>query len=331
MSAGPGRLQSLVLKTLSEKPSWLFRELLWKIAELRCAVSRTEKRGEFIEEGIISKSFTENFRRAIANLDGSVQKNYRKFTDVTEVLTYNQYLTSRLEIYELRKILKCSLLNYIEQELPPNKRMLDFEEYAVTSLSNSNVEEYKKLMTQWYLIERAIVEVLQHVSHDGFDVWIDLLMRGRKLFGLRTQVVESPLFQLRDLAKRTSNTSDCYVSKALVLLDELLSELRSSDSWRMGCIKNSLYQFFDAPRGRKVRISNQCKNYLYTTNKDIIESLPGHKGVIEQVYTPEKSHMLKILARKVKYYEQPIEYSDWLNKLFDRSIFKKHTFLSLAA
>ena len=69
MSAGLGTLQRNIINEVEINSPIYQRELMWQLAFDRGAIMKTGTAWNDIEEGSITASFKENFRRAIRSLD----------------------------------------------------------------------------------------------------------------------------------------------------------------------------------------------------------------------------------------------------------------------
>lgn len=306
MSSGPGKTQALILTHLSATPI-LFNKLLWNLAHAQNGISCQGKYG-FLRAGRISRSFEESFRRAVRGLHENelITVTKRKFNDLDEAIDCLPYVTSNLQLHELRMGVKAEILDYLLTGGAKDVDV-DFESYTVAKIKKGDPSAFFELEKEWEDIEQGVIFRLSQNS-TCLDEWLNVLVRGRSLFAKRKLDFKKPLYALHASLK-AHDESECsleILSKILVLLERI----SSYESWRMGAIKQDLYKALKANV-----VTDELKHYLFKKHGDDFVSLPKHKE-------PLKKGGFSALSFNRKY--DPI-----LNKLVDRQLLKNHSYLSL--
>ncbi|GMT41931.1 MAG: hypothetical protein IEMM0002_0342 [bacterium] len=321
MPLGLGRLQRAILINLQNRHANLpiiLNRLLWEIAFDRDEIRRTghqyRSKEAIIEEGTIKKSFDINFRRAIKNLEVKqiITIKKEKVTDLDSVLLHLPYITSKLEVFQIRTVLLPTIMKYITKN-NPMIRHKDFDPfyYQIQTLREERILEYKTLQSEWDKIERNIVKLLANVDFKRFDQWLDALLWGRYYFrGRKERIISNP-----PLSTKTPEEAS-LVKK----INTLSQKIKLLNDFKIGDTKKVLYAIFNVPRYRETSLSYELKHYLFEEKKGLLRSLPGDEDA--QKFAP--SHFTKseynLINRK---------YSPLLNDLFTRHIFRKLSFIEL--
>jgi len=306
MSSGPGNIQTLILTHLPSTPI-LFNKLLWDMAHVQDRILHKPNYG-FLPAGRINRSFEESFRRAVRGLheNGAISVTKRKFNDLQEAMDGLPFVTSCLELHHLRMNLKSEILAYITSGTPKEVD-LDYEAYTVLNIKTNNPEVFSQLQQNWKEIQQFIIS---HIYDDStyLDRWLNVLVRGRSLFTNRKLDFKKPLHVLyATLKERDASKSSADI---LLMIEYLLEQVRSYETWKVGAIKLDLYKVLK-PKGT----TDELKEYLFKKHRDDFVTLPKHKE-------PAKKGGFGSLSFNRKY--DPI-----LDKVVDRQLLKNHSYLSI--
>jgi len=230
----------------------------------------------------------------------------RKFNDLQESMDGLPYVTSCLELHHLRISLKDEILAYIISE-NPKEVDLDYEAYTVLNIKTNNAEVFSQLQQNWKEIQQFVIS---HIYNDSIflDIWLNVLVRGRSLFTNRKLDFKKPLHVLyAALKERDASKSSAEI---LSMIEDLLEQVRSYETWKVGAIKLDLYKVLK-PKGT----TDELKEYLFMKHRDDFVTLPKHKE-------PVKKGGFDSLSFNRKY--DPI-----MDKLVDRQLLKNHFYLSI--
>ncbi len=296
MSSGPGVLQLQILRALEEKSREFHRVLLWTLALSRNEILKTGSMWGNIEEGILKKSFTENFMRALKSLKdaGKITVKKEKITDINSFIDFIPYTTSRLELFQLSSKLLPIIHEYIEEEKPSIllNHNFDFESYQIDKLRKSNVAEFTAFQSAWISIEKDIVLFLAQADTLNYDLWLNLVIQGRFLFRGRRENLKVPMFITMERLKQHSSSMAPAEANLLKAIAALIKEIAKNIEWQMGEIKNVLYAFCNVSKYSKTSLRDEFKQYLFTKKPTLLEHLPGHEEpsprVINRLHLVEK-------------------------------------------
>lgn len=307
MSSGPGKTQILILTHLSATPI-LFNKLLWNLAYTQDCIDCQGKYG-FLRAGRISRSFEESFRRAVRGLHENerITVTKRKFNDLDEAMDCLPYVTSSLQLHDLRMGVKSDILDFLSTGAAKDVD-IDFESYTIEKIKKSNPDVFSQLGKEWEDIQQSIIS---HINHDPpcLDDWLNALVRGRSLFKNRKLDFGKPLHALH--ASLTAHDESTCSVEILSKILGLLARVSSYESWKVGAIKQDLYKVL-----KSNVVTDELKEYLFKKHRDDFLSLPKHKE-------PQKKGGFASLSFTRKY--DPI-----VDKVVDRQLLKNHSYLSLA-
>ena len=225
------------------------------------------------------------------------------------------YITSKLEIYQLRAKLLPSIRKYIDREKPSIIHR-DFNPFAyqVETLRKNKDPEYKTLQNEWETIERSIVKLLENTDFERFELWLSVLVWGRYHFrGRKCETQVLPILNRQTPEEKLVATR----------IDTLINKVKSLPQFKIGENKKVLYTLFSAPRYGGVKTSDQLIEFLFKENETLLRSLHGDKDAP----LPRKIGSYTIGALDGKPRDRT--YSPLLNQLFDRHIFRKLSFIDL--
>ena len=313
MSAGLGTLQRNIINEVEINSPIYQRELMWQLAFDRGAIMKTGTAWNDIEEGSITASFKENFRRAIRSLDEQhaiiIKKQY--FSNIFFLIDSLPYLTSRLECYLLSLKLIPSIKKYAQIE-NEKKGRIQYETFTIQHLDKNKFAKYSDL---WEAIEESILNLLyaERTKFLRFDRWLNIQMRGRYLFKRRKEGFDSTLQnQIAVLAEIANLTPD--ETSILILLQDLISLLSKEDTWQKGTVKDVLYTFFNATKHAKHAL---MKDFLFEAHTDLLSSLPSH-------VEPKRDGRFRVgfpFERK---------YSPLLDKIINKHILRQQSYIYAA-
>ncbi|WP_028314503.1 hypothetical protein [Desulfatibacillum aliphaticivorans] len=315
MSSGPGILQSQILNKLAGQDSYTFqRVLLWELAADREEITKTGLLCHGIDTGLIKKSFSENFRRAVSRLAEikKIEIKDEKLTNLDEALTYFPYHTSQLEIHQLRMQLIPSIKDYINEKDPRRHWYFDIETNQIERMRGTkNFQRSKKI---WRELQEKILIILKEGDTSQFDLWLECLVRGRYLFYRKKFKHSEPLTNFYN-ALSDNESRSAIESKALELLNELIVSTFDRKDWDIGALKSVYYGIADFQKGYSDKLSQELKHYLRDKHMDLITSLPGHED-------PPEPKNDKHIAIYHHLFLRRINYSKYLDKLLTRQILK---------
>jgi hypothetical protein len=312
MSRGPGQLQKAILSQLERDPdSVLQNVLLWNIALERDEFEKNGKafhlNGKVVQEGRIKKSFEISFRRAVKTCSaaGLVCQNRTKITTLDEFIQLLPFITTRLEIFELRSALLPTIKKYIERNPTTN---LDPFEYQLEILEDKHSSAYKELKRSWENIETDALKLISNTELQNIDLWLDTLCWGRYHFRDRNRSGV-----LRIPSKTESDTEEKIANSLRVLV----GRIKTFSEFKIGNAKKVLYALFQAPRHGKTNLTKDFRNFLFNEQEELIKSLPGD----------EEPATSRLYGRYHDNYLERRKFSPLLDQLFDRHIFRELTFI----
>lgn len=314
MSSGPGRIQQLILSSLSKDPL-LYNKLLWELAETSGALVDSGQYGG-VRKGEITRSFAESYRRAVKSLesDGMITITERKFETIQEALSYSPYLTTRLELHLIRMRTQTPILDFISS-IPRKNRKIDFEEYTAKFLKENDPEIFADLVLKWRAIEREIFSFIPNYPKQ-LDVWISIINRGRFLFEGRKPAFDLPLHLL--VSRINPNYS---YNSTKTRIEFFVEEMSKFETWRVGKIKYDLYNVISIGRNTKTTsIEDELKQHIFKVDKSLYINMPGHVEPEPRIGKVARIGMSGFKIRK---------FDPLLDKILSRDIFKSHKYLSL--
>jgi hypothetical protein len=317
MSSGPGILQKRILDYLRNHPSVFYNQLLWDLAFERKEIQGRSTLSPHIEQGIINKSFKNNFFRSIESLAESKIVNIEKrvLTKIDEAFEYFPYHTDRLEIHQLRLALLPVLREYIIEENPHKFGSAKIEEELISRIQAD--PSYSTTKDAWESIEKEIIAILDTES-PLYDSWIQILVRGRYLFLSAPIQYKASFKQLYlSLNKEIGDTGD-REGEILKHIRELITLVFDNDLWKLGKTKAIYYDMANMKQYHRDSLKDDVKKYLALKRSDIVQSLPGHKEPGRHT------------VRGVSYFgSREPTYSDYLDHLLTRQILRKQKIIAL--
>lgn len=314
MSSGPGKIQRLILSSLSSTPL-LYNRLLWELAEANGAIAVVGQYGGF-KAGVISRAFAESFRRAVKSLESEDQINVaeRKFESLQEALSCSKYLTTCLELYQIREKTKNHILDFILAHAQ-RKNKIDFEEFTVRFIKEEVPEVFLELKEKWREIEREILSFLSQYP-GSLDIWLSIIIRGRYLFEGRKPTFGLPL---HSLVTRIIDSSENSLTQEKVHI--LVDEMSKNESWKVGRIKYDLYQVMNIGRStRTTSLDESLKKFLFELDQHLYVGMPNHVEPPPRTARGRFATFQSLLERK---------FDPLVDKILSRDLFKSHKYLSL--
>jgi hypothetical protein len=238
MSSGPGKTQTLILTHLSATPI-LFNKLLWNLAHTQDGIDCQGKYG-FLRSGRINRSFEESFRRAVRGLHENelITVTKRKFNDLDEAIDCLPYVTSSLQLHELRIRVKGEILDYLSTGGAKDVD-IDFESYTVAKIKKGYPDVFSALREEWEDVQQCVISRIYH-DPTCLDDWLNVLVRGRSLFVKRKLDFGKPLYSLHASLKARDESKSSF--EILSKISGMLERISSYESWKMGAIKQDLYK-----------------------------------------------------------------------------------------
>jgi len=314
MSTGHGKLQNEILKYIVPPPIYL-NELRWKLAHANCQ--------RISHDGKITKSFLENFRRAIKNLieDQTILLEYRTYKTFEEIRLYYPYFSTDNRVLNLRK----ELLPYIDTLIQGSKgskiTLAEQENRQIDILIDTKRDVFSKLKTDWNKLRTDTISFLNVDKPVNIHIWLQLLTRGELLFNTSKRSPQESLIFYTNLLRNTQTTKD---SVLISNIQNFIDEYFDHEEIKIGKIKGILYSHvvdFSWSSG-KAKLLNKAKKYLLENKRDIIINLPGH---IEPKTPNDINSWLDFLDVDSR------QFSPFLDLLIKRDIFQKHRFVCISS
>lgn len=317
MSSGPGVLQKKILDRLKSSSPIFYNQLLWEIAFERDEIETKSKLSPHIEKGTIRKSFKENFRRSIKSLEDNkviiVEK--RKLTDIDDAFRYFPYHTEQLEIYQLRQALLPSLKDYIIEENPQKFGDSKIENELILRLKDR--PELEAIKAVWRKIEREIISILD-VDSPSYDIWIQILVRGRYLFLSKSIDYKRSFVSLYANLKKRTDVTVKRESEILTHIKEFIENSFDKSMWNLGKTKSVYYSMANMRQYSKDSLNDDVKSYLLDKRAEIVKTLPDHKE-------PKKLSGRGIAWGNLGH----VKYSDYMDQIITRQILRNQKIILL--
>lgn len=316
MSVGPGKLQSAILTALRKTPKQ-FNILLWEIAENLGKINKVPNNIVGLENGQISKSFYNNFLRAIKSLKGKklILVKEMKISNLDDLIKYYPFKTRELEIRYLREKFLPLIVNFIKTQNSFPFSAPQVEENTIAQL-RMNSSNYSQLVSEWVEIQEEIK--IYFLSSKMFSIEItDLLYKGMELILSNNKtIVNDTLGNLINVVQSNSLINE-PISNKLYLFYEKYFVKGSLDR---NMFKNIMYSVVSISKSQgSSNVTANFKKFLYENEPDLISSLPGH-------ITPKEL----VKDRWYQIGEQEIIYSSLIDRIIERHLFTDFIFLEIS-
>ena len=309
MSRGLGALQRTILTEVPLRSVVSIDKLRWALAERHGAV--IERGGTPLPEGGITKSFEQNFQRAIRRLveDERLVQRRRRLETLDDLVELYPYKTRKLGSRRLREALVPSLTQFLA-----NKK---------SRHGGGEIERFvghdSTAGAEWMKLDTSLLELERRTDARRRELVLELRVKWRALFNKKSRV--SVGVSLRALLVRAER--EFLSSPDVELVQNLLSlydRCFDRSLLRSTLLKSRLHHAVDLSARFPPRLKDDAKDFLLEVNPSFVEALPGfYRKNPTPTSKPDISYLLDPRSR--------VRYPKILDRLIDRDVYRSFIML----
>ena len=320
MSLGPGILQRSILKGVDKAGGFIFENKLeWQLAEKFEKIEVESKIHQSVyQNGMISKSFDNSFRRAIRSLikDDKLKLINKKLSSLEEFRALYPYKTANYQLFLLRRKFVPIIVDYITRNSSSMFSLKQIEDHIAEVMQEEDPNKFDSFVRQWKDFERSIFGLKFDFDDNSRKVIVWLLSRGRELFFKSKEVqCKRPLSAIITEGKKYL-ANNLYGRIIVYDISSFYDNFFESDKLKFTSLKSQLYSVAYFGKYGRPQLKKEIKVFLRSFYKDEVVCLPGHIDV-----------ETKIKGRSLCLPLELCTFSPMLDKVLDRHAFSDFKFL----